>query len=206
MRIDASHNRLELVKACRDVVAERGSTAVTTKEIASKAGVSTATLFRHFDTKDALIDEVSVLRWAQMERYSRVGVRPGQPSLHQVVGILEAFTRMINSDERFIDATGLRIGRSPTAIMPIRSAFEPNFADLWLDCQRQEQIRKAAHPRDAIDMAGSIRNKDRRLQMLTTLVGGICTDAIDPEALVSELFLKKPGPQSPPPAENLAAA
>lgn len=188
MRADAFRNRLKLVNACRDVVAEYGTTAVVVKQITARAGVSPATFFRHFESKDALIDEVSVSRWALLEQFSRTGVRPGDPHLRHVVGILEAFTRMINSDEGFIDATGLRIGQTPGAIRPIRGAFEANFATLWRDCQRQGMIRPAAHPRDAMDMTGGIRNRERRLQMLTTLVTGLCTDAVDTEALIREMF------------------
>ncbi|WP_258934253.1 TetR/AcrR family transcriptional regulator [Nesterenkonia pannonica] len=47
------------------------------KEIASKAGVGTATLYRHFENKDTLIDEVSIVRWMQMEQTARQGAQMG---------------------------------------------------------------------------------------------------------------------------------
>lgn len=191
MRVDAYENRLKLLTACRDVIAQQGTTAVTVKEIVSKAGLSSATFFRHFDSKDALIDEVSVNRWSLLEFHAR---RPldadetKEASLKQIVRILELFTRMITTDDEFINVTGLRIGQSPIAIRPIRDAFEPNFAKLWVNAQRQGTIRTWAHPRDAIDMTTSIRDNQRRLPMLTTLVGGLCAEAIDAEELIYELF------------------
>lgn len=190
MRVDAYENRIKLLTACRDVIAQYGTTAVTVKEIVNQAGLSSATFFRHFGSKDAVIDEVSINRWSILEFHARrpLNVDEQDASLKQVVRILELFTRMITSDDRFINATGLRIGRSPTAIIPIRQEFEPNFADLWVDAQRRGGIRLWAHPRDAIDMTTSIRDKRRRLPMLTTLVSGLCTDAIHTEQLMSDLF------------------
>lgn len=192
IRTDAYYNKLKLLTACRDVIAEQRTTAVTVKEIISQAGLSSTTFFRHFDSKDSVIDEVSVSRWSLLELYARrpeCNLEEGHASLVQVVSILELFTRMINSDDHFINATGLRIGHSPAAIRPIRTTFEPNFATLWVDAQRREQLRTSAHPRDAMDMAASIRNQKRRIPMLTTLVSGISTNAVDAEALISELFL-----------------
>lgn len=191
MRVDAYENRLRLLTACRDLIAQEGTTAVTVKEIIGHAGLSSATFFRHFGSKDAVINEVSINRWSLLEFHAR---RPlddeddNQASLKQIIRILDLFTRMITSDDEFINATGLRIGQSPGAILPIRETFEPNFANLWVDAQRRGNIRSWAHPRDAIDMTASIRDKDRRLPMLTTLVSGLCTDVIDAEQLIYDLF------------------
>jgi|GEM_PF-3166105 len=191
MRVDAHENRLKLLTACRDFIALEGTTAVTVKEITAKAELSSATFFRHFGSKDALIDEISINRWSLLEFHAR---RPREStddrtaSLKQVLRVLELFARMITSDDGFINATGLRIGHSPAAILPIRESFEPGFFDLWVDTQRHEHIRARAHPRDAIDLTTSIRDQQGRIPMLTTLVSGFCTDTVDVEQLISELF------------------
>ncbi|WP_258934254.1 hypothetical protein [Nesterenkonia pannonica] len=96
---------------------------------------------------------------------------------------------MINADNQFIDIVGLKIGWSPEPIRPIRRAFETPFTDMWVRCQREGAIRRSAHPRDAIDMAGSVRNGERRLQMLTMVVAGFCTGAVDAEALVHDMVV-----------------
>lgn len=191
MRVDAYENRLKLLTACRDLIAQQGTTEVTVKEIIHYAGLSSATFFRHFGSKDAVIDEVSINRWSLLEFHAR---RPlaqeddHEASLKQIIRILELFTRMITSDDAFINATGLRIGQTPGAIRPIRETFEPNFANLWVDAQRRGTIKPWAHPRDAIDLSASIRDKQRRLPMLTTLVSGLCADTIDAEELIADLF------------------
>lgn len=54
LRADAERNRERVVAAARDVFAERGLDA-STNEIARRAGVGIATLFRRFPTRDDLI-------------------------------------------------------------------------------------------------------------------------------------------------------
>src|SRR5438094_8772423 len=54
LRPDAQRNRERVVEAARDVFAEQGLEA-STNEIARRAGVGVATLFRRFPTRDNLI-------------------------------------------------------------------------------------------------------------------------------------------------------
>jgi AcrR family transcriptional regulator len=54
LRVDAERNREKVVDAARAVFAEQGLNA-STNEIARRAGVGVATLFRRFPTRDALI-------------------------------------------------------------------------------------------------------------------------------------------------------
>lgn len=192
MRADAHHNRLQLVRAARDVIGQKGTTDVGVREIASAAGVGTATLYRHFPNKEVLIDEVSVVRWSRMEAFARHGVRTGYTPVQQVLAILEAFTRMTTADDRFIAAAGLKVGHAPPrALQPIRQSFDPLFAALWVEAQREGMLRRSADPRDAVELAGAIRDGSRRIQMMTMLTAGICTGAVESEVLVSEMFLKR---------------
>lgn len=55
MRSDAKENYQHLLLTARAVVAAEGANA-SMRDIARKAGVGPATLFRHFPTRDALLD------------------------------------------------------------------------------------------------------------------------------------------------------
>lgn len=55
MRSDAKENYHHLLATARAVVAEEGASA-SMRDIARKAGVGPATLFRHFPTREALLD------------------------------------------------------------------------------------------------------------------------------------------------------
>jgi AcrR family transcriptional regulator len=57
LRRDAARNRAALISAGRDVFAERGPDAPL-EEIARRAGVGIGTLYRHFPTRDALVEVI----------------------------------------------------------------------------------------------------------------------------------------------------
>jgi AcrR family transcriptional regulator len=57
LRRDAARNRAALIAAGREVFAEQGPDA-SLEEIARRAGVGIGTLYRHFPTRDALIEVI----------------------------------------------------------------------------------------------------------------------------------------------------
>jgi AcrR family transcriptional regulator len=57
LRRDAARNRAALIAAGRDVFAERGPEA-SLEEIARRADVGIGTLYRHFPTRDALVEVI----------------------------------------------------------------------------------------------------------------------------------------------------
>lgn len=71
MRADAKENYHHLLVTARAVVAENGANA-SMRDIARKAGVGLATLFRHFPTRDALL--ATLLRSALEELTRKAGV------------------------------------------------------------------------------------------------------------------------------------
>jgi AcrR family transcriptional regulator len=61
MRADARRNRARLLAVAEDVFAAQGPSA-STEDIAAAAGVGIGTLFRHFPTKEALLEAVFLER------------------------------------------------------------------------------------------------------------------------------------------------
>ncbi|MDH6135010.1 AcrR family transcriptional regulator [Kitasatospora sp. MAA4] len=61
LRADARRNRARLLEVAEAVFTARG-TGVSTEEIAREAGVGVGTLFRHFPTKEALLEAVLLRR------------------------------------------------------------------------------------------------------------------------------------------------
>jgi AcrR family transcriptional regulator len=61
LRADAQRNRARILAAADSVFTTKGPTA-STEEVARRAGVAIGTVFRHFPTKDALIEAVFVER------------------------------------------------------------------------------------------------------------------------------------------------
>jgi AcrR family transcriptional regulator len=56
-RADAKHNRVRLLETAKAAFAEKGSGA-SLDEIARTTGVRAGTLYRHFPTRDALVEAV----------------------------------------------------------------------------------------------------------------------------------------------------
>ncbi|MGI5330699.1 TetR/AcrR family transcriptional regulator [Actinomadura nitritigenes] len=59
LRADALRNRAKVLAAAEDVFAEQGTSA-STDEVARRAGVGIGTVFRHFPTKESLLEAVLV--------------------------------------------------------------------------------------------------------------------------------------------------
>ncbi|HEX3787288.1 MAG TPA: TetR/AcrR family transcriptional regulator [Pseudonocardiaceae bacterium] len=57
LRADARRNRLRILAAAEEVFAEHGPTA-STEEVAARAAVAIGTVFRHFPTKQALLQAI----------------------------------------------------------------------------------------------------------------------------------------------------
>lgn len=60
-RMDAAARKRAIVETAMPLFARKGFTGTTTKELAEKAGVSEALLYRHFPTKAALYEEIQQL-------------------------------------------------------------------------------------------------------------------------------------------------
>jgi AcrR family transcriptional regulator len=188
-RIDARQNRINILRAVRDIVGEKGDD-ISIREIATTAGVGVATIYRHFDGKAALLDGVSQFRWTQMCKAAEVR-DDSLAGIRRVVAVIDRYTKMTTTDDRFISNLGLRPGHDPTGIKPIRDRFDPVFASIWSDGQSRGEIRRGADPGDAIEIAGGVRQSGRRLQMLTLVVAGIATPTIDPEQLIRDMYVRK---------------
>lgn len=78
LRADAARNRALIVAAATEVFAERGLEA-STAEIADRAGVGEATLFRRFPTKDDLIAAIVAARMEEGLASGEACLEEGDP-------------------------------------------------------------------------------------------------------------------------------
>lgn len=65
LRVDAARNRARILEAAEQVFGERG-TETSTEEVARLAGVGIGTVFRHFPTKEALLEALLRTRLRQL--------------------------------------------------------------------------------------------------------------------------------------------
>src|SRR5258708_1698616 len=75
MRLSAPDRKEILMAAARDLFSEQGFRGTTTRQIAERAGVTEAIVFRHFASKDELY-------WAVLERQCK-----GKARLESILGL-----------------------------------------------------------------------------------------------------------------------
>lgn len=68
----AERSRDRIMRALGDVVAEKGVAGFSVQEVADRAGVSHRTVYRHYDTRDALLDGYA--RWLDERLVASGGV------------------------------------------------------------------------------------------------------------------------------------
>jgi AcrR family transcriptional regulator len=69
VRHSPDETRLRIIAAAREIYARCGQRGTTTREVAERAGVNEATIFRHFGTKQALLSEMH-RHYCRVERVS----------------------------------------------------------------------------------------------------------------------------------------
>lgn len=122
-RADALRNRERIVTAAREMFTEFGPD-VPLDEIARRAGVGNATVYRNFPDRDALVREVVC---SVMDRTSEAG----ELALAETGDAFEALERFVHTsaDERI------------SALCPmVQSTFDQNHPDLEAARERVEQI------------------------------------------------------------------
>lgn len=90
MRADARRNYDKLIAAAREVFAESGA-AGSLDEIAKRAGVGAGTLYRHFPTRDDLIDALMRDWTDRVAADSEAAVAAGLPPRETLTNWFEAF-------------------------------------------------------------------------------------------------------------------
>lgn len=113
LRADAERNRRRILAAAAEVFAERGIDACTS-EIARRAGVGTATLFRRFPSKDDLVLAIFEERMAALEAAAREGLGDPDPGAG-LRSFLEAAARLQAEDLGFCQSVGTVIFGDPRA-------------------------------------------------------------------------------------------
>ena len=155
LRADARRNRARLLEAAEQIFGMRGVGA-STEEVAAAAGVGIGTLFRHFPTKESLLEAVFV------ERLRRLADEADQLASRDDVDAGEAFFSFFR---RVLDHS-----RGKTAIADALAGagidLEHTAADLkpYLYAALGRLLSRAQH-------AGAVRDDISIAELLAVLLG-----------------------------------
>jgi len=159
LRADAQRNYDKLVAAAREVFAERGAEG-SLDEIAKRAGVGPGTLYRHFPTRDDLIDALMRDWSARVLADSEAAIEAGLPARETLE---RWFTDLIKH---------LTLHRGAAA--KLSAAFDDTSSPIYRKCQMLADAneRVVSH----LAQAHALRDQVEPRQVMR-LVSGVATVA-----------------------------
>lgn len=152
LRADAARNRERIIAAAAAVFAERGLDAATA-EIAHRAGVGEATLFRRFPAKDDLIDAIIETRMEEVVGLADAAASDPDPAValeHFMQDLVKQFSR----DKGFFEAAGERCMNDPH-FQSLRERAEAAVGRLLKRAQDVGAVRTDLSASDISFLAGS---------------------------------------------------
>jgi AcrR family transcriptional regulator len=140
LRADARRNRARLLEVAEQVFADRGIGA-STEEIARQAGVGIGTVFRHFPTKEALLEAVF------LGRLTRLGERAAALSDSEEPGpAFFAFVTLVvdqaSSKNAFADALAAAGVNVQAAASDVSGEFAGAMTALLSNAQQAGVVRR----------------------------------------------------------------
>jgi AcrR family transcriptional regulator len=169
MRGDARRNRERIVEVAREVFREKGYDA-SLDLVAKRAGVGAGTLYRHFPTREALLDAV-MQRWVdRVNEAAEKSLAHEGGAREQLLAWFESYVALISAYKG-----------SPAKIT---SAMGDLGSPIVTKCQALAQSTERVLGQVAAE--GALRDGVETLQV-TRLVGGVATVAdqgdLDPAAV-----------------------
>lgn len=138
LRADARRNRERVITAAGVVFAEQGHDAQM-DDVARRAGVGVGTVYRHFPTKDVLIEALAVDRFERILAAGKEALLNPDP-WEAFAGALWAGAELTASDRSFTEIVGEVSGPMP---LPIELQHELNetYGELMRRAQESGDVR-----------------------------------------------------------------
>lgn len=153
MRADAKRNREQLIAAARAAFLERGSEA-SLEDIARRASVGVGTLYRHFPTRQALVEAVYV---DEVEALCRsAGEDGGDTSWTALVLWFDRFVDYVATKRALVEEMVATIGQDAQVFRTCHDAIFGAGAPLIERAQRDGYVRPDVEFADVIRIVSGI--------------------------------------------------
>lgn len=143
MRADAQRNRARVLDAAREVFAEQGEDAGM-EAIAQRASVGVGTVYRHFATKEALIEALIEVRFAEMRNALERALEVPD-AWEAMTAYLEHSTELASRDQIYGE---MNDPREIPSVAPIIEQMLELWANLIERAQTQGTLRLDFEARD----------------------------------------------------------
>ena len=139
LRADARRNRARVLEAADEVFSAQGVSAPT-EEVARHAGVGVGTVFRHFPTKEALLEAVLAARFTRLAAEARGLAGAGDPGA-ALFGFLGRVVGQSATKNAFTDALSSAGVDPADAVADIGRELWAALGELLAQAQRSGAVR-----------------------------------------------------------------
>jgi AcrR family transcriptional regulator len=153
LRADAQRNRDLLIAAARAAFTERGTDA-SLEDIARRAGVGVGTLYRHFPTRQALVEAVYVEEVEALCRSAADGA--DSPSWDALVQWFNRFVEYVATKRALVDEMVATIGQDAKVFRMCHDAIYAAGGPLLERAKRDGAVRPDVQFIDVIRMVGGV--------------------------------------------------
>jgi AcrR family transcriptional regulator len=98
--------KAQVVQVARDLFLEQKLETVKMTDIAHRAGIGVASLYRYFDTKETIVIAVAALLWREIKEQYLPGLESEkfrqQSGIQQIRGILELYSQLLTRHQPFL--------------------------------------------------------------------------------------------------------
>ena len=170
MRADARRNRERVIGAARRCMSRDGLDAGM-EDIAHRAGVGVGTVYRHFPTKEALIEGLAEARFERLAELGREALEVEDP-WEAFEGLMRASAEIQTEDRALSEILVSRVGTMRAAAEKV--GMLELVAKVMKRAQRSGHLRKDAAPEDVpmvmCALAGASKNPMTDPERYITLI------------------------------------
>jgi len=153
MRADARRNYEKLIAAGREAFTEDGKSA-SLEDVARRAGVGIGTLYRHFPSRQDLLEAVYV---EEVDALCRSAVDlAGEPPWDALVGWLHRFVGYLATKQALAEELLAYTGRDAEVFKSCRTAMYAGGEPLLVRAQQARVVRADTNIAEVIQLVGGI--------------------------------------------------
>jgi AcrR family transcriptional regulator len=154
MTADGDETRVRLLGEARDLYLEQGIAAFSLREVARRANISPAAIYRHFDGKEALLGEVCAAGFRNFGSYLMRALGAPTPR-ERMAGSAHQYLRFGLENPRDYRVMFMGAAEGFAAIAPSRAPGSPDptfqfLVDRVEECVRAKIIRKGDSTETAV--------------------------------------------------------
>ena len=148
MRADAQRNLERILEVAKDCFAENGD-SVTLDDIVNQAGVGIGTLYRHFKTRDALVEAVYISEHEKLVVKARE-FEASMPAVDALQQWLLAFVDMLVTKKAMKNSLNQLFCAKPEVSSASQSMMEPTLRRLLESAAAAGEARVDVEPLDLL--------------------------------------------------------